>query len=95
MTQGTENKSTIVEEAIIGELSGDHIEKSNIAKKSDIIWMIEVDGRFYIHGDSTLEVSVNSSLVNKFCKTNYTCFRGEKDESIVNTIGKRNTIQGI
>ena len=28
-------------------------------------------------------------------KTNYTCFRGEKDESIVNTIGKRNTIQGI
>lgn len=44
-----------VEEAIIGELSGDHIEKSNIAKKSDIIWMIEVDGRFYIHGDSTLE----------------------------------------
>ena len=44
-----------VEETIIGELSGDHIEKSNIAKKSDIIWMIEVDGRFYIHGDSTLK----------------------------------------
>lgn len=42
-----------------------------------------------------VKVSVNSSLVNKFCKTNYTCFRGEKDESIVNTIGKRNTIQGI
>ena len=44
-----------VEETIIGELSGDQIEKSSVAKRTDIVWMREVDGRFYIQGDPMLE----------------------------------------